>query len=686
MLSRTGVTAMTRPHRYTQMIVLSLLALALACSSRNGAAPNRGVARNQVADAGALVATGTSGAAGPTLPVIPISSVPPTPIVPTGTTGTAAPGASSSEPSRTPMVIDQCAGGVSPEVAARLQAATAQASPSRWLYPYESTVFPRGLAAPVLQWERPSDAPNAILLQLKSMFLDYKICARLNEPLRFQIPQAAWELASAQSLGRSDPLSVKVTLATDANTTRLKDLTLVFALADLKGAIYYNTYGSGLATQAGIVGGVVMRVLPGEQQPVVFASAGGTADRCIGCHSVSADGSRMVAETHEAGGTVEGPSRSFDLTSAGVNVNPMPLRNDLRRAGFSGVYPDGSVYLTTGRLVDGVGTGSSFNGVPGNITGTFGAEEAKLFDMATGAELPNSGIHPYAYMPTFAIDGSEVVFNKMDSSATTGHALAIMDFDRAQNRFSNLRDVFTDPLLFPAWPFFLPDVVITVQENVVQRGKRVLFALNSNGDFLTGATNFGLSTPPSADLWLLDVDTKVATALNRANGLDAAGKVYLPYGDNDAHRNFVPTVSPVAAGGYFWVLFSSKRSYGNVIVVDPVLQGPDAKKIWVAAIDVDAAPGVDSSHPAFFLPSQELESGNIRAFAALEPCRSEGAACTSGVDCCCGYCLAEPGATQGACGCAPNRCSNFDEKCKTAADCCDSVAACIGGFCQTALE
>ena len=209
----------------------------------------------------------------------------------------------------------------------------------------------------------------------------------------------------------------------------------------------------------------------------------------------------------------------------------------------------------------------------------------------------------------------------------------------------------------------------------------MLFALNSNADFLTGAVNFG-GTTPSADLWWVDLDTGMAAALDRANGLDASGKVYLPHGDGDAHKNFVPTVSPIAAGGYFWVFFSSRRSYGNTLVADPAFAGPEQKKIWVAAIDIGAPPGTDASHPAFYLPNQELESGNIRAFAALEPCRAEGGACTSGVDCCCGFCLTEANASEGQCGCEPDRCSKVDERCDTAADCCDSAAACVGGFCE----
>jgi hypothetical protein len=603
------------------------------------------------------------------------------PVANAGADAPATPAIVSTDAPHDHMQLDECPGAVPQDVAERLRDPNVQPGGSRWLYPYQETVFPRGLVAPILQWEQPAGGASAAFIRLRSMYLDYQICLPLMEPMRVQIPQAAWDLAAAQSLGVSDPLAIDVVLASGQSALRLPTLTLIFALADLKGAIYYNTYDSALASGMGVGGGVVMRILPREAMPSVFAVANESPDQCIGCHSVSADGSRMIAETHSGGGTVEGLGRSFDLLAAGTSVNPTPIRSDLRRAGFSAVYPDGSRYLTTGRTTDGVGMGTTFTGTPGNITGTFGAEETKLFDMQSGAELASTGIHPYAYMPSFAIDGTQVVFNKMDTSAGAGHTLAVMDFDSMANTFGNLRDVFMDATRFPSWPFFLPDVVTTDEVQASGSGKRVLFALNTNADFLTGAVNFDGSTP-SADLWWIDLDTGMAAALDRANGVDAAGMVYLPYADADAHKNFVPTVSPVAAGGYFWVFFTSRRSYGNTLVADPALSGPEQKKIWVAAIDIGAAPGADASHPAFYLPNQELASGNIRAFAALEPCRAEGSACTSGVECCCGYCLADTKASEGKCGCEPPRCSNLDERCDTAADCCDKGAECIGGFCE----
>jgi hypothetical protein len=415
-----------------------------------------------------------------------------------------------------------------------------------------------------------------------------------------------------------------------------------------------------------------MRILPHEPEPDVFATATGVGE-CIGCHAVSADGSRMVAEVHASGGVAEGPSRSFDLTTVGTGVNPVPLRSDLRRAGFSGIAPDGSVYVTTGRAEPGPLGGASFTGGATVVTGTFGPEETKLFDTMTGAEIPGSGVHPYAYMPTFSSDASEIVFNKMDTSGTSGHTLAVMRFDRAANTFSELKDIFSDSMRFPAWPFFLPDVVAT-DENAIARGKRVVFSLGTHADFVTAGVSFGVIA--NSDLWWVDVDSGMAAPLDRANGIDN-GQLYLPHGQADAQKSYVPTVSPVAAGGYFWVFFTSRRSYGNLMLVDQALNSPEAKKIWVAAIDINAEPGSDPSHPAFYLANQELESGNIRAFAALEPCRENGNMCGSGIDCCCGFCI------EGQCGCKPeDRCANLDEKCETAEDCCDPRAACIGGFCQ----
>jgi hypothetical protein len=100
-----------------------------------------------------------------------------------------------------------------------------------------------------------------------------------------------------------------------------------------------------------------------------------------------------------------------------------------------------------------------------------------------------------------------------------------------------------------------------------------------------------------------------------------------------------------------------------------------SKSIWVAAIDSNAAAGKDPSHPAFYLPGQELGSGNIRAFSVLAPCSGDGSNCEAGFDCCGGSC------TAGKCG-VPKGCSMETEACKTDSDCCSPTDVCTAGFCS----
>lgn len=281
-------------------------------------------------------------------------------------------------------------------------------------------------------------------------------------------------------------------------------------------------------------------------------------------------------------------------------------------------------------------------------------------------------------MPMFSVDGKQIIFNQVDpSDAMTGRTLAVMDFDAHTNKFSNLRSVYRSEKRFPGWPFYLPEVARDTQGGTTQMGRRVIFVL--------GECDFGSSglsaTPHQGDLWWLDIDSGKAAPLATANGDDATGKTYLPYPDRDPHLNFYPTVSPVAAGGYFWVFFTSKRNYGNVQATDTADGHSESKKIWVSAIDIDAAPGTDPSHPAFLLPGQELESGNSRAFASLEACRAETDSCKSGIDCCCGYC------TDNRCECKKTTaCSKLNERCSSAADCCDSHLYCIGGYCGEVID
>jgi hypothetical protein len=262
-------------------------------------------------------------------------------------------------------------------------------------------------------------------------------------------------------------------------------------------------------------------------------------------------------------------------------------------------------------------------------------------------------------MPSFSADGRHVVFTD-HAIGGNGKGIAMMDFDAATNQFSSYRELYSDPTRYPGWAFVLPD------------NSGIVFALGTSDNYVTA---FGLP-PQDSDLYFVDLlHGNVVTPLARTNGFldEAQTQSYLPAGARDLHKNFFPTVVPVAAGGYFWMFFTSRRTYGNIKTGIP--EAADSKQLWVSAVDIGGEG--DISHPAFYLRGQELQAGNIRAFAALEPCKDDGAECETGIDCCGRFC------TGGVCKPPVEQCSEIDQGCDTVADCCDQSGrvSCIAGFC-----
>jgi hypothetical protein len=194
-------------------------------------------------------------------------------------------------------------------------------------------------------------------------------------------------------------------------------------------------------------------------------------------------------------------------------------------------------------------------------------------------------------------------------------------------------------------------------------------------------------------LWWVDLAGKSAAPLATLNGLKS-GSLYLPTSAshaNDAVLNYEPTVNPVTSGGEAWIVFTTRRLYGNVATLPPYYSDPryvdlttqaTPKKLWVAAMDLNAPPGTDPSHPAFYLPAQEILAGNSRGYWVVNPCQANGTSCQSGDECCGGYCEVSGGAL--VCTNQPPACSQLLDKCTVDSDCCGATlgVTCINGFCS----
>jgi hypothetical protein len=270
-----------------------------------------------------------------------------------------------------------------------------------------------------------------------------------------------------------------------------------------------------------------------------------------------------------------------------------------------------------------------------------------------GTAIPDSGIEALGIQSaTFSLDGTRFAFWDSAANPQAGGVLGMLDYDEVNQKFSNyqiLANISAEP--YTTWPAFTPD------------GKTVIFQM--------GTTN--MTAGGTGKLIAVDVATKQLTALHKLNG-----NGYMPAGARDEDKNYEPTIAPLASGGYFWVTFTSRRTYGNK------LTGPmeSTKRLWIAAIDISAPPGADPSHPAFYVAGQELNAGNSRGFWSLDACKEQGATCETGDECCEGGCIeSPPGSGMKICG-TPMGCSNEFDTCETDADCCENQELqCIGGKC-----
>lgn len=557
------------------------------------------------------------------------------------------------------------------------------------LYPYDKTVWPRGLLAPLLMWRYSIGDADGIKIELKTTtnsfswtgtFARPAILAQTGKPfIRHPIPQDIWEMAT-NSAGGTDKLTVSLTVAKGGQAYGPITQTWTVAPARLSGTIYYNSYGTQLAKNYtgavggdGMFGGAVLSIRVGDTGPALTAGGNGSSSQCRVCHSVAANGSRLITQQ----GQNDALSSLYELSPNGSVEVPLAIG-----ASFPGMYHDGSMALSP---------------------------NAQLLPLPDNSvPIPTVGLTSVATnlgTPAFSPDGALVTFNPIAGPGVQNpkQKLLVMSFDAVTKTFSNATEIvdFTgQPAeVRPGWPAFFPD------------GKSVVFH-HQTAAGIDGNNLGDLRSRKGAKArlaWASATGGQAITPLDQLNGASYLPKLDQPVALNctgdgfqvgnmdadhadDVNLNYEPTVNPIASGGYAWVVFTSRRMYGSVATIPPFCSDPrgvdlvqniTTKKLWVAAIDLNAQPGVDASHPAFYLPGQELLAGNSRGFWVLDPCKPKGESCESGDQCCDGYC--QPVGDNGALVCSntppDSQCSKPQEKCTTAADCCDPGNICLNGFC-----
>jgi hypothetical protein len=475
-----------------------------------------------------------------------------------------------------PAFIDECApgnaAGLEGERLAAARAGGPVSSDARILYPYDGTVFPAGLAAPLLMWAGPR--AGAVYLEARLAGLRYEGCLRSGE-YELVIPDTLWREASRRARPSGEPLELELTALDGESVSGPLHVSITLSADTISGVLYYSSYRSALTGPSNLP--IVMRLPFGAAAEPLLAPLGG----CAGCHAVSADGTALLA-------SISGLGNWYTAPGAAVR-DPLPRGSNLSGAEFAAVDPTGTFYLAPAHP---------------SLLGprTLGASPqlvATLFELANGAPILDTGIPGGAATPAFSPDGEWLAFN---DTAEAGHTLVRMAFSADRRQAEDYLVISSDAEQFPAWPTFRPD------------SEQVIFALGASSTFSADGTLLSelIGPPgPSSDLHIAALDGSQSELLFRAMGFaseeDAmAGRSYLPFGQQDLHQNYYPSVLPTRAGAHDWVFFDSIRSYGTRGVV---------RGLWCAALDVGATSGDDPSHPPFYVPGQEEGAANLRPIA-----------------------------------------------------------------------
>jgi hypothetical protein len=604
------------------------------------------------------------------------------------------------------VVAERDLGSTSTSVAASLDGAgTTPSDPlvSTILYPYDKTVFPLGLTAPIVMWTAPtggSHANDVYRLQLSET--NYTYDGYQTTPLpgtspgpsaaQWAIDQGVWDRVTASNAGPTDPLQVVLSRYDAATMTAAASASMAWTIApaSLQGAIYYWTASIQDEEDGGTLStGHITRMSPGTGALPVQLNSG----RCMGCHAVSADGTTLVAAIDDPASAPAVPP--YVLGWQAPNYTRPWAVFDVSQAtpaaGFQSTEYGADIAVTP----DGTYT---VWGAPTNVAGS---KVLSLSNTRTGALVVDSGLDgllgPLAgdvlSMPAFSPDGTMLAAVQSPSSSDNvlpndPAAIVYVNYAASTQTFTpTLSTVVlaTDPALAAgetalAYPSFTPD------------SKYIAFHA---GTWATGCQDGCVDdSPDDGQLYIASID---------GGGAIRLAVIDDPPNPSDRNGSVEPTFDPKPAGGYSWVVFTSLRAWGNMGW--PVTGDEDAgaqenfkRRLWVAAIDSTIGT-VDPSHPPFYLAGQD-NTPNMRGFWANAQCIATpaagqsgggdagaadagdagalGGACTQGFQCCSGFC------TNGTCASVNTlACQSVGTSCTTSSDCCNGGVAvsCTNGAC-----
>ncbi len=485
-------------------------------------------------------------------------------------------------------------------------------------YPLADAVMPRNAYPPNVMWTPHHPAPAAedlwhVSLVRPHAVLDGYFLGASGFTDSWQLPTDIWPTLSGSDIGEPIEVAVEVSSGGVIYESAAVDFRTVDAV--LGGSVYYWSPPAARLERIDVQTATLVDFLPSP------------GDDCIGCHTVSRDGQRLIA-VREPTETVT----AFDITSD-LTATPAPnlfaVHYDVRRC--QSFNPDTTLV----------------------VTGDCGANPTSLpfgiIDVSTGAELTAfAGLPGDGFDPEWSPDGATIAYSDRNNDLAVTPVMADGSFGSS----TAIHSAATTPGGAVDWhPTWTPDSRwIAYQHGETRRTRE--------------ETGGGLSGTRGA-LWMIAPDGASPVRLDNAN-----------FGPADDARttddSYRPTFSPFDSGGYFWLLFTTMHDYGNA---PAGVHGQ--KQVWVTAIRRAPDGTSDPSEVPYYLAGQEVAT-ILSPQWVPPPCKPNGTSCGTSAECCSLECGPDD-------VCAPptSACRARGESCG-GDDCCDGLTCTSGSLCDYA--
>ncbi|MEZ4402656.1 MAG: hypothetical protein R3B06_21725 [Kofleriaceae bacterium] len=410
------------------------------------------------------------------------------------------------------------------------------------VYPADQVIVPANIGDFETHWTD-GHGHDLFEVRLEGDHVDLRAYVRGGATAWTAFTAAEWETAALSG----PQLAVRVrglTEASPATVGSATPLTVFHTREDLQGGLYYWA----ASAQGGRPYGILRYDFGAVGQPAEEFFTNTQAGRCVACHALSRDGTKM-AVTYDGG---NGSSTIVDVATRTPMIAPTT-----EYWNFATYSPDGTRLVTSHQ---------------GTLT---------VRDGATGAAQGTVPVAGYASHPDFAPSGDALVYVAVATPGAdwhfTGGTITTIAFDPVAGTWGTPAALVTGSGN-NYYPSYSPD------------GQWILFNRSTEDAY----------DDQSAELWVVKADgtepPRKLDLANQAAGLTNSWARWAPF-RNTFDGGAVPEE-------LYWITFSTKRQFG-------VRLPGGQPQLWMAPFFPGrVAVGGDPTAPAFRLPFQDINSNN----------------------------------------------------------------------------